>query len=427
MKYLKPHSKFSAVSPMATPNVSVVFDRAALEQAKYLVQEVSTECQWFHRVERIEDANSITFYIYDMIVPDQEVSATFVESSDNEMVAMSDEIMNRLGGEDKVLESDELINEFNTLTNTFSVWCHSHVNMGTSPSGTDQTEFGDRIKNASDAGVVHPQIMFILNKKGDYTCHIADMDSGWVFKNPDVIVSNADIDFSYIDSAIKTKLRKKKTPVFVTTGKWSKSGASGVSGHWATGREPSGVSNCGASGWHAPRDSKGRFVSHTGGPPQGNALAATEAALMMDYLDGPTTSLTGSFDPESLVKLSPSQGEEIMRLCKECDSAANISKRNAIAEKISDVVVNHIGLSPMAYLNTMLFADYRLAASQVYKDFVSGGPQHKIQFIDDLVELPFDHTMLVDLIDDIMIIKSYPTSFDDQHKSMLDEYFYVGE
>lgn len=401
MKYLKANSSFSARSPMATPDVSVVFDRAALEQAKYLVEEVSTECQWFHRVERIEEGNSITFYVYDIVVPDQEVSAAFVESSENEMVAMSDEIMNRLGGEDKVLESDELVDQFNELTNTFSVWCHSHVNMGTSPSGTDQTEFRDRIKNATDAGVVHPQIMFILNKKGDYTCHIADLNSGWVFKNPDIVVSNADIDFSYIDSAIKTKLRKKKPPVFIGNTKSSFV----TSGVWQ------GTS----------RDVPHHF---TGGTPQGNVLAALEAASMTDYLDGRTASL--SFDPDNLVKLTAEEAEEIIRLCKCCDDTTKKSKREIYLKDLAKLVSHLVGIESMYYLNTLMFESYTLASNLKEEDFYIGTEMDLETFKDYVEELPFDHNMLVDIVDDILMIKDFPVSFAEEHKSMLQEYFYTG-
>ena len=419
MSHLKADSKFQAVSPMATPNVNVVFDRAALEQAKYLVDEVPTECQWFHRVERVEDKDSITFYVYDMIVPDQEVSATFVESSDNEMVAMSDEIMARLGGEEKVLESDKLINEFNELTNTFSVWCHSHVNMTTGPSGTDKTEFADRIKNATEVGVVHPQIMFILNKRGDYTCHIADMESGWVFKNPNVVVSNADIDFSYINTAIKTKIRKKKPRHSVKRYNHKYS-------HAAV------TSDGGASGWSAVRDSKGRFAK-AGGTLQGNFPAAIQAAHMTHYLDGPISTMDGedgslmTDDCIHLEYVSEDDCKTILDLCAKIDSLAKKSDRDPLVHNLDMLVGQIIGWHSFYFLNCFLFESYFDASTLTFKELDVGNDLDVEAFRQNVHELPYDHKMLVEIMDDILMIKESPNVFDYQHAQMLEDYFELGE
>jgi len=405
MKYLKPESKFSAVSPFETPNVSVIFDRNTIEQAKYLVQNVSTECQWFHRVTRTEDKNGIVFTIHDICVPEQEVSAAFVESSDSEMNAMSDEIMERLGGEDVVLESDELIEEFNTLTNTFSVWCHSHVNMNPSPSGTDRTEFKERIENAQKAGVVQPQVMFILNKKGDYTCHVYDMESGWMFRNPDIVICNNDIDFSYVDTAIKDKLREKKKTFIKPDSKFS--------GYFAT----SGYSN----------------VSRKGGPPQGNFLADTREELSATIWDGQVDGqVKSSPDDEEmtidqLIQIPYQTAHEFVSLEEKLANTAYSVDREAIAEQMSQTISEIPGsIEVLSFVNTFVFGQNWAAESLTWEDLKTGTEADLEDLADNMKNFYFEPVMLLDILDDALLWVESEELFNMDIDSVRETYLGVG-
>jgi hypothetical protein len=196
---MKTTGPFKIMSP-AEP--ILVFDRETLSKVQYLVKKWELEAQWFHRVERVVDKpkRKIYYYISDIIIPKQECSAAYVESGAELSLALTEEIKQRTGG---------FNSEFNSIMSSLTCWCHSHVNMGVSPSGTDNTQFEEQIKFGSQGGQTGPQIMMIFNKKDEFFSRIYDRELGVLFENVDIHIQQPDIDCSYIDDALKNKLKTK--------------------------------------------------------------------------------------------------------------------------------------------------------------------------------------------------------------------------
>lgn len=60
------------------------------------------------------------------------------------------------------------------------IHAHSHVNMGTSPSGTDNDQINKLINQVGDYF-----IQFIINHKNENTCNIYDKEKGYIYEDVD--------------------------------------------------------------------------------------------------------------------------------------------------------------------------------------------------------------------------------------------------
>ena len=193
----------------------IAIDRAALEQARYFVQACKDECQWFHRVKKIVKGERVYYRLYDIYIPKQKVTGATVQTDAETFAELANEVKEKTGGYNA---------EFNEIFKSLGCWSHSHVNMGVSPSGTDNDQFKDQIKTAVENENKEPQVMLIFNKSDVYFSRVYDFDLGLLFENVPLIV-NEDIDYSYINDAIENKIEKyvpykTPTPPGTTTGSW---------------------------------------------------------------------------------------------------------------------------------------------------------------------------------------------------------------
>lgn len=184
-----------------------------LQAIRHIVAIAPQEAQWFHRLERIEEGSTTYYRIYEMYIPEQYTSAAQVESEPLMMVKMFKDLREQHG-----------LEKTNKIMQNLTVWCHSHHNMGVSPSGQDVKQFAEQIKNAHDANVDLPQIMLIFNKKDTFYSKIFDPKYGLVFENVELLME--DYDFSHIDKEAKTKFKKKVVPkaTFNKTSGWNRKG-----------------------------------------------------------------------------------------------------------------------------------------------------------------------------------------------------------
>jgi len=190
----------------ATKKAVLYFDRQTLAGVKHLVRRVSTEVQWFHRIRRIEKEDLIIFYIFDMYIPPQEVSATSVDSNPAQYAALIDEVEEECRDPETGEISDD---EMNVILNSLSVWCHSHVNMGPSPSGTDEGYFKERLDAVERMEDPGPQVMLIFNKRNEYYARIVDVETNIVYENSPIYVHDTETDMTYIEHAIKNKIETR--------------------------------------------------------------------------------------------------------------------------------------------------------------------------------------------------------------------------
>lgn len=192
---------------------NILISHYDLEQIRHVVRIAPQEAQWFHQVRRIQNEgnNTVTYHIYNMIIPEQECSAAQVETDPMQMMKMFKAVKANVEaslGEDP--DPSEVSTKVNEIMATIGCWSHSHVNMGVGPSGTDTTTFKDRCQQASQIGNTEPQIMLIFNKRDDFFCRLYDpaVDGGVLFENVPIRVGT--YDFSEVTAECKAKMKERK-------------------------------------------------------------------------------------------------------------------------------------------------------------------------------------------------------------------------
>ena len=183
-------------------NIYIQISYEDLAAIRHIVDIAPKEAQWFHRLERIQEGNTTVYRIYEMYIPEQYCSGAEVESDPEMMVKFYRELVEEHGNE-----------KANDILSNLTVWCHSHHTMGVNPSGQDNRQFQELIKNGKDAGVTLPQIMFIFNKSDNYYSRIWDPETGILCENIPIMIETPAFD-SITDQA---KKKFKKKPVKVQT------------------------------------------------------------------------------------------------------------------------------------------------------------------------------------------------------------------
>lgn len=177
---------------------TIVYDYLALEKAKYLVSKMDKEIQWFHRMDVSKDRS--TYYIYDLIIPQQEVSLTETNSDSSMMLNLYKDLVKERGAE-----------ETNATLGNMVVWCHSHHTMAPNPSGQDNKQFKE-FNTTFPEGL--PRLMLIFNKSNQYYSKVFDPQSNIIFENIEIQVTSP-FEYKELDSQIKEKVKDKKIlPIF---------------------------------------------------------------------------------------------------------------------------------------------------------------------------------------------------------------------
>lgn len=198
------------------------FTRTALEQAKHFVRLAQySECQWFHFLHRhIDEESKVVSYVVDgMVIPEQSVTGTYVETDAKLMVKLAMELRKAEGitsGPDG--STPEQIAAFNKKCQTLTVWCHSHVKMATNPSSTDRETWEEWNEWNSSDDRDDPIAMFIFNQKDEYFMQLYDPKFNYHFVGLPIEVWDRDVDFTYVDDALKNKLKKRSSTSYRSTG-----------------------------------------------------------------------------------------------------------------------------------------------------------------------------------------------------------------
>lgn len=166
--------------------VTVVFTKRAKEKQDLLIQEFSTEVGW-HGIARRDEKDPKTFWIDDIVIFPQKVTGATVTPEqgayDTWLMKLPDEQFNhcRYHG-------------------------HSHVNMGTTPSGTDDAFQmgtlkklrGDGLQPAEQAKFMEQlgdtafYIFMIWNKRGEVNVRVYDMMTNRYYSGSEVKIVNED-------------------------------------------------------------------------------------------------------------------------------------------------------------------------------------------------------------------------------------------
>lgn len=169
---------FGTVEKKAT----LIYSTKAWLKTKVLVDHFSSEVAWHGFAHRV-DGEENTYKIEDLEVYPQEVTGATVTTDQEEYTKWL------------YAHTDE---EFNSIR----AQCHSHVNMGVSPSGTDETLYRHILGQLSQDDFY---IFTIHNKKGDMTRIIYDLRDNLSFDNKDidVVVEGLEGFVAEADSQVK--------------------------------------------------------------------------------------------------------------------------------------------------------------------------------------------------------------------------------
>ena len=108
-------------------------------------------------------------------------------------------------GPEKLKEKYGVVEASNKLTK-MTVWCHSHHNMAPNPSGQDNRQFLELVKQQKDAGTNRPVLMLIFNKKDQYYSRIWDPQTNLTYEGLDIVYTQ--YDMSWIDKEAKLKFKE---------------------------------------------------------------------------------------------------------------------------------------------------------------------------------------------------------------------------
>ena len=146
---------------------TIHYTKDAWNKQVRILKEFDKEVAWHGVAFRDEDESRDDYYITDILVYPQTVSATNVEMDTEKYAAWLME-----NGEDE---------RFNHI----HMQAHSHVNMGTSPSSVDLKHQEDILDMLDDQGFY---IFMIWNKSHSKTNKIYDMKKNILFENTDISV-----------------------------------------------------------------------------------------------------------------------------------------------------------------------------------------------------------------------------------------------
>ena len=144
----------------------LVFSEKAWVKMQSLIQEFDKEVAWHGVTYRSDDDTVNEYVVEDIVVYPQEVTGATVHPDPEEYANWLAEL------EDEVYDNLKLQG-------------HSHVNMGVTPSGTDNEQYESTLQGLPENDF---QIFVIWNKKGDYTVKIYDLKKNTLFESGDVTV-----------------------------------------------------------------------------------------------------------------------------------------------------------------------------------------------------------------------------------------------
>ena len=170
----------------------IIFEPKAWAQMEYIVAQCQKEVGWF--TLQTYDSKANTFTVYDVILPEQEVTA--VETA--------------ISGTDLGKAAYEVIQKGGDTTHIYG-WFHSHVNMGVSPSGQDETQVEEFLEDLVDTPEIPAFIRGIMNKQGDIKLDVYYMHHGIAYTCVPYEVKQPQEWIAGLDTLIKERV---KEPVY---------------------------------------------------------------------------------------------------------------------------------------------------------------------------------------------------------------------
>ena len=148
-----------------TDKAHIFYTPVAFAKTVMLLKNFDSEVAWYCLVERGEEDNE--FIVFDVLVYEQQVTGATVEADvEKFMIGLTDE------------QNAHLYCQ-----------CHSHVNMGTTPSSTDLTHQAGVVASMNGQGFYMFQIW---NKRLETTNFIYDFDNNVYWENADIDVQIMD-------------------------------------------------------------------------------------------------------------------------------------------------------------------------------------------------------------------------------------------
>jgi hypothetical protein len=165
--------------------IKVNFTTEAYNKMMALVDGFSSEVAWHGVVERIDET---IFRIIDILVYPQTVTGVTVNTDQSEYVkwlyGLPDEVFTNLMFQG-----------------------HSHVNMETSPSGTDLNDMYELIGNLDDDDYY---IFMIWNKRREFDVRVVDMAKNVIYSGADVQVSVEGFNYNNFIRDAKSQIKAQK-------------------------------------------------------------------------------------------------------------------------------------------------------------------------------------------------------------------------
>jgi hypothetical protein len=199
---------FKDIMPELEENIKkpiIYFSTDAWLKMNSLVQSSDKELAWQATVDKRkfkdrEDTDDFFYYIDQVFVYPQEVTPTFVATDEVEYAEWSLKL------------SDEVFNKLRFQG-------HSHVNMATSPSGTDQNTYQNFLDQLEEDDFY---IFMILNKRGEFTIFVYDFEQNIIFETKDCKVDVLTRTGSLNRWLEENKKQiKTKAPTYPTTPSWN--------------------------------------------------------------------------------------------------------------------------------------------------------------------------------------------------------------
>ena len=209
-----PHDTKGTVRVMQ-PTPKVAFTQEALDKMGAYVGLMDREIGWLSTVER----DGAHFLVTDCYLFGQAVHATTTEIDPEKLAELIHEILQQ-DPENGV-----------EIVNSMKCWGHSHVNMGTSPSGQDDRQMEDFGKTVDDY-----MIRVIANKRGHVRVDVWDYENGLIFEDlPWTVAEEEDTDTL---NAVADEIEDKVTHLGSSFAGYSYGGQSSYAGGTAFAGSP---------------------------------------------------------------------------------------------------------------------------------------------------------------------------------------------
>lgn len=180
----KPRNNAPKIQMIETPQVVILPD--AFTKMRYYVECTDTEVGWLGTVEKMNNIYLIT----DTLLFDQEVNSVTCEITPQGLTEIANELLALPNGME--------------IVNSIRLWGHSHVNMGVSPSGQDDTQM------TVFAGSCEYFLRVIANKKGEMEFSLYDYNTGVVCLDvPWQLHTVTTVNKDEIEAELKAKVRRK--------------------------------------------------------------------------------------------------------------------------------------------------------------------------------------------------------------------------